>query len=306
MFFEHRTFWLPKDLSNAKGYQDASEVAPEAGVAAIADGVSSSLFSGSWAQLLVKGVVADPPAVFDANLMHPWLNLRREAWRAPIDVNTLAWHQKPKFQEGAFSTLLWIEMFHVGEDDQATGPYQVRCYAYGDCTLFHCREGRVVRAFPFEDSKLFGVEPPSLGSVDRQQDHLLQFQTLEDYVQPHDLLVLTTDALALWALVELEAGRSPDWESFWSKTDDEFREQIVQLRQENRIRFDDTTLVLLRVADAPASWRGRRTSDVLADHAHEAVDAAKQIVDKTVDDVKKLTATAKEKLSQVSAWFRRE
>ena len=64
MFFEHKAFWLPKDIEHPDEYQDAFAVDEVRGIAAIADGVSSSLFAASWARLLVNaaGTVVVPAA----------------------------------------------------------------------------------------------------------------------------------------------------------------------------------------------------------------------------------------------------
>ena len=54
MFFEYRAFSLPKDAENTDGNQDAFAVDQQRGLAAIADGVSSTLFAGSWARILAR------------------------------------------------------------------------------------------------------------------------------------------------------------------------------------------------------------------------------------------------------------
>src|SRR5688572_23012731 len=100
MFFDHHVLWLPKDLARDSEYQDAYFVDGKRGVAAVADGVAASLFSASWANILAKAVVNDPPNTNDAPAFGPWLARHREEWLAPIDPSTLAWHQKPKFQDG--------------------------------------------------------------------------------------------------------------------------------------------------------------------------------------------------------------
>ena len=61
MYFQSKTFWLAKDASQAEQYQDAFALDAARGIAAIADGVSSSLFSAPWAKILTEAVVAGPP-----------------------------------------------------------------------------------------------------------------------------------------------------------------------------------------------------------------------------------------------------
>ena len=248
MLFQYRTFWLPKDIQNPDGYQDACRVDAARGIAAIADGVASSLFSANWARILTRAVVTDPPNLFDTGSLHPWLAQQRKTWSASIDPDSLAWHQKAKLRTGAFATLLWVELVPTGPSkSQAAGQITLRCYSIGDCCLFHVRDGRVLRVFPIEDSTLFDADPNVIGSVNMRQDGALQFDTLEDCCHAGDLLVLTSDALAVWALTQLEKGRSPSWESFWEMSDDVWRQKVLDLRQARQVRYDDSTLVLLRL-----------------------------------------------------------
>ena len=56
-----------------------------------------------------------------------------------------------------------------------------------------------------------------------------------------------------WTMRQLEAGGAIDWESLLADVPSEqWQQWVVSLRQENQIRFDDSTVVLLRVGDEPA------------------------------------------------------
>jgi hypothetical protein len=248
MFFQHRSFWLSKDVQHPDEYQDSCHVDARRGIAAIADGVSSSLFAASWAKLLSRAIVADPPDVTDAIGLPEWLNKLREAWLKPIQVDSLPWHQKARFQAGASSTLLWVELYVAeASDPTATGPVQLYAYAVGDCCLFHIRNDQLLRSFPLDKSELFDTDPNVVSSVNRQKDHLLQFETLVDYCQDGDLLVLCTDAIAAWTLAQSEAGSAPSWEAYWNISEEGWRNQIHELRQQHKIRYDDSTVLMLRI-----------------------------------------------------------
>jgi len=252
LFSAHRIFWLPKDPGDPESYQDACKVDEQRGVAAIADGVSSSLFSGSWAQILVRGVVEEPPDVADRESLPPWLASRRAVWRAPLNPERLAWHQKPKFEHGAHSTLLWVELYpREATTETQPGSFHLLAYSIGDCCLLHIRQDQVLRAFPIEQSAAFEADPAALCSREGDHDRQLAFDTLEDTCQPDDLLVLTSDAIAQWAIRELEARRPVSWEACWDLKTDQWREQVLELRRQQRIRHDDSTVVMLRVGSAP-------------------------------------------------------
>src|SRR5581483_9992929 len=104
MRFESRIFWLSKDADESAQYQDAFALDAETGRAAIADGVSSAIFSGPWARLLTLGAVADPPPLEDGGAFQAWLAEKRAAWANGIDASKLTWYQRPKMVDGAMTT----------------------------------------------------------------------------------------------------------------------------------------------------------------------------------------------------------
>jgi hypothetical protein len=250
MRFESRTFWLSKDVDEPTQYQDAFALDAERGVAAIADGVSSAIFSGPWARLLAESVVASPPKLDDQGSFEGWLAAERQAWRSQIDTSRLTWYQRPKMVDGAMTTLAWIELLPVetADDGHATH-YRVRGAAIGDSCLFHVHEGRSAGAFPMTASGQFGLNPAVIGSVSRNLDHMLAFHVYDEDCPVGDLLVLTTDAIALWAVERQEAGEPVDWQRYWDLSDDDWRAEIFALREDHRMRFDDSTLVLLRIIE---------------------------------------------------------
>lgn len=260
MFFEQREFRLPKDVRRPEEYEDAAAADPLRGVAAVADGVSSSLFSRTWAQLLVDAAVKDPPDIHDDGRLADWLFRLRKAWSDPIDVDTLAWHQKPKLQEGASATLLVVQLLPQarGEDAETSAAFRLAAHATGDCCMFHVRGEQVLRAFPYEDSRLFQNDPRVITSVDRKGHRSIQFDTLEDECQPDDLIVLCTDAIAAWALVQLEAGHSPNWHHCWDLSERDWSEHVHRLREQRLIRYDDTTVLLLKIGERQATLSEER------------------------------------------------
>jgi len=269
MFFQQKTFWLPKDLQRSEEYQDAYDVDNAKGVAAIADGVSSSLFAQSWAKLLTESVVAEPPDIRDEEAIPAWLSGLRKQWLEPIDAGNLAWHQKPKFQTtGAQTTLLWVELCtDLGQRQK--GESDLYAYSIGDCCLFHVRGPRVLRTFPFNKSEQFQADPQVLGSIDKKGGQPPEFEETQTTCLNGDLLVLSTDAYAAWAMAYLEAGQTIDWYAYWDFSDDDFRAHVEHLRQQQQIRYDDTTLMLL--------WIGKPAEEKKAEHAEVDLTAEKAV-----------------------------
>jgi hypothetical protein len=257
MRFESRTFWLSKDADEPGQYQDAFALDPETGRAAIADGVSSAIFSGPWARLLTLAAVADPPPLEDGAAFQTWLDEKRSAWVNGVDTSKLTWYQRPKMVDGAMTTLLWLELAPAETDDRGQAlRYRLEAFAIGDSCLFHIRDGKPLYWFPLETSGEFGLNPAVLGSVNRQADHLLEFKARSCECLPGDLLVLATDAIALWAIERIESGERIDWAHYWDGSDEDWQREIFASREAKQMRFDDSTLVLLRVIEerpAPAS-----------------------------------------------------
>lgn len=246
MLFEYRAFWLPKDVQNPNAYEDAFDVDGVRGLAAVCDGVSSTIFAGRWAAILAKAVVADPPDINNPDLWEAWLKRTRDAWTQSVDERTLAWHQKPKMLDGAGTTLLWIEIATDEVADGISRPYQLRAYSVGDCCLFHVRRGNVLQTFPIQDSARFESNPQVIRSVFKRGD-AVEFEVMETLCKPGDLLVLCTDAVASWTMRQLEAGATLDWNAYWDMSLEQWQQWLIGLRQQNQIRFDDSTAVLLRL-----------------------------------------------------------
>lgn len=250
MRFECRVFKLAKDPEHPEENQDACGFDAERGIAAIADGVASGIFSRQWARILTEAIVAEPPDPANQEAFAGWLAERREAWNAEIDVENLAWFQKPKLREGAFSTLLWVEISAIDPNDrQPQDPWRLRVFAVGDSCLFHESGRKLLRTFPVEKAEELEADPVVVGSIDLNRDGLVEFQSFEALCRPGDLLVLSTDAVAEWALRQVDAGSAPEWEQYWSKTNEAWQEEVTSLRSDRQMRYDDATLLLLRVSD---------------------------------------------------------
>jgi hypothetical protein len=256
MRFESRVFWLPKDVDCPQFYEDAFAADAERGIAAIADGVSAAMFSGLWARILTAAAVARPPNLEDPEAFQAWLAARRTAWLEEIDFSRLTWFQREKMKQanGAASTLLWVTL--DPDDDNGPSPvsrYRLRSVAIGDCCLFHVRQGQLLWSFPMQSADDFGLEPAQIGSVDMNQDHLLEHAAMEGQCLVDDLLVLCTDALAQWMLRQSATAEPVPWEKYWEITAEDWQDEIAVLRQTNQMRFDDTTLILLRVTEEMAA-----------------------------------------------------
>jgi hypothetical protein len=261
MPLEPRAFELAKDPDHPEQYEDAFRMDPQRGIAVLADGVASAIFSRQWANILVEAVLADAPDPLEKKGFDAWLKQRRETWAQQVGSTKggaakggaagLAWFQRAKLPLGAFSTLLWVCVLPRQENRPGQfGALRLQSYAIGDSCLFHVRHGQVLRTFPIQQAAELQADPLVLGSVDLGRDQLIEFGYLDDLCYADDLLVMCTDAVADWALRRLESGDPPAWDHYWDMTPQQWQQEVISLRDQGQMRYDDATLLLLRVTMA--------------------------------------------------------
>jgi serine/threonine protein phosphatase PrpC len=229
-------WWAPKSGNAASEYEDAYAVKPEVLRFAVADGASETSFARQWAELLVEGFVQDAPSAAE---LHDFVAPLQATWAEGQKGKATAWYAERKAREGAFSSLLGVSI--DGE--------RWRALAIGDSCLFVVRSGKILHAFPLERAEQFSNRPSLLSSVSRANAGVWnEVVTTEGDLQARDRLLLMTDALAQWFLVEAEMGRRP-WAALAKVTSPEqFTATIDVLRAGGALRNDDVTLVSVEVA----------------------------------------------------------
>lgn len=252
MRFRSHQCWFPKDVEFPRGYEDASARSEKHGRAVVADGVSTAIFSRAWARLLTRTAVETPPALDSDEAIREWLEPLQQAWRQGIDVDSLKWHQQPKFTSvGGQATLLIVHVEPMPDEAAVPGEYRLCASAIGDCILYLVREGRKILSFPLTQSVEFAQPPYIFSSIAKGVAYADRFRHLDDRCRPGDLLIMCSDAVGLWAMQEYEAGREVDWMRYW-EDDQAWQDDIRRLRDNrpedgNRMRVDDCTLLLLQV-----------------------------------------------------------
>jgi len=161
----------------------------------------------------------------------------RLAGRAPrglglaVDVERLAWHQRAKLRDGAFSTLLWVHAIPPDEHDPPEADscrLQVR--ALGDSLPLFQRDGQTVKTFPLEHSEQFEADPLVRRQRGPQSRRPAGVPLVDECGHTGDLLALATDAIGLWAMRRAEAGTPVDWSSYWDMTEEVWEQEILALR----------------------------------------------------------------------------
>jgi hypothetical protein len=135
--------------------------------------------------------------------------------------------------------------------------------AVGDSCLFQIRNGEMVTAFPIQTADQFNSRPLLLSSNPaRNRQVWSELKYAEGDCHPGDLFVLVTDAIACWFLKQVEAGHFP-WQTLRGlNSDDQFASFVAQLRQQNQMRNDDTTLILFSLVPVGTRVPRGQISDV--------------------------------------------
>lgn len=234
-----RKFSLPKRGHRPDEYEDAAVGDGGRGRFAITDGATESAFAGDWARLLAEAFVREP--AFERR-WDDWLPAVRTRWLEAVGARELPWYLEEKLAQGAFATLLGLEL------SAASGGWDWRAMAVGDCCLFHVRGVETVSTFPMDDSAAFNASPELLGSrpTPAPKDHRARGK-----VRPGDRIVLATDALAQWLLRRDEQRRSA-WPELLAMlqgidADAAFKQMVDAAWETKELRIDDVTLLVVEL-----------------------------------------------------------
>jgi hypothetical protein len=244
-FEESVVLCCPKSFDHPKDNEDRAVIGTNERVA-IADGVSSAIFSAEWAERLVTSVVDfwDPSDSLAPTVN--WLRSARDSWAEMIKGRDLGYFQRAKLEQvsGGFATLLALKF----EESDSEGIFSYRALAIGDTCLLHFRNRELLAKFPLQTPLEFECDPSSLCSREHFSDQDIQWKTTEGIFTGEDTFLLCTDALAKWIYTELETNSDYFPADLIACSPREFKDWVQAMRVlgvPNRIRVDDTTLMIL-------------------------------------------------------------
>ena len=242
----------PKIKETEKDYQDYFDfqVLPTTNLtvtAAIADGATDSAFAARWAQELTQLFVKSPPVNDEGDLsdISAWLKPAQDAWRESVPWDRVPWHGIDKARRGAVATFLGLTI--ESADD---GQLKVRSIAVGDCELIIIdSKDQMTMKFPVKKASEFNNRPDLICSNPKGNqglDTLVKRDTAS--ISLHDLVILTTDAMAEWLLSE---GNTSDRCRQISQMDHTaFADWLESERNCGRIKNDDTTIAFIEFKSA--------------------------------------------------------
>jgi len=254
MRFSVKAFWVQKEGNPTKDYEDAYFHNVEAGRFVVSDGATEAAFAQPWARCLVELFTSlelprSPVEFHDAFLVP----LQRK-WLAEIPWETIPGYAKKKVREGAQATLLGLQFF-PSEVASGNSVYRWESLAVGDSCLLHVRADSLDTSFPVKRSQDFNNRPPLVSSNPTHNRLLCKnLKFAQGDCREGDVFLLATDALAQWFLAQSEEGEKP-WAILRNFHDAcQFEKFVNQLREERRIRNDDTTLLAIRPLPLQDMW----------------------------------------------------
>ncbi len=93
-----------------------------------------------------------------------------------------------------------------------------------------------------------------------------------------------------WALKALEDGNTLLWRDFWDMSQADWAAYVARLREDQRMRYDDATLVLLRVCD-PTRSKFPKPAELFDDAKKTLEDTVSDVTDKFGDTISGLFDT---------------
>jgi hypothetical protein len=242
-----------------KEREDACIISDDDTRFALSDGASASSLPRPWASLLGQQWINHPFGKAEINALANWLEEPRSLWEqwvrekwffAVNERNRLTGDYPVQPQqvmriigEGAFATLLGVQL-----DRQSQ---QWRALAIGDSCLFMVRRSsppHIIMSFPMEESTDFNNRPPLLSSQrDVDVGSVLPYVRYgQGIYQEGDIMLMATDALSQWLLLQKELGDTAWLQRLLSIRDQASFARFVDIqRQEGMMEEDDTTLVVI-------------------------------------------------------------
>lgn len=241
-------FWLEKAGNSPEEYEDSfawssSSSERHAFLAAIADGASSGMLSGSWSRILTQAICHAPIPLENLDFIldeatNTWNSWLQEYYQAREEQNRpIRWYEEPGLEAGAYSTLCVFS----AQDGESP---RWQALAIGDSCLFQLRRHQIITCFPLASAQAFNNAPALLSSSlqNRQnlEEHILQAQG--DW-QNGDQFFLMTDALARFFLDQLQSGPDILADLELIHTTEDFSVWINSLRIQKQIHNDDVTFL---------------------------------------------------------------
>lgn len=212
---------------------------------AISDGVSISFFSEIWSKILTHRFVENKnslDAKFLTDCQKEWHKNIIEIIKKP-DVK---WFVKAKYNKKEFAAATFIGLQFLEEENKWI------VQSIGDSFLFfvpkNCTDYDQIITYPNEKGFVFDNYPNYFASIEnnhRGKRHVSTKKSLEE-----GTFFLMTDAIAEWFVKELKENVENAVNLLVNiENQEHFLEVVQSKRSDNSLKNDDTTILIIEVAD---------------------------------------------------------
>jgi serine/threonine protein phosphatase PrpC len=208
---------------------------------AISDGATESSFSKEWSDILVKGFRENS---FDKATLPTTIESLSRSWYKITSTIELPWYAEQKLGNGAFATFLGVTINLIDSNLESV--------SLGDCTLFLIRNNELFKTFPITNLEDFGNTPYLFSTNSQfQTDFTSTVKYSREQIESGDMLILASDALALWLFKSAKAGEIP-WISLFILLSGhnyltDFSEWAKHKINTHEIKNDDISVILINI-----------------------------------------------------------
>ena len=228
--------------------QDAADLNEDRGRYAIADGATRSFFPKTWAEILVKGFCEENTLSLEQENWEEWIEPLRQKWLQ--QVTSTVQETKRYISVDQLSKSVSAASTFVGlEVDRDKSVW--KAMIIGDSCLFHIRDSKLKESYLIKKSENFTNRPDFFASF--AKDSLYDPIFITEEVNPGDIFILATDALAKWIIQHEEEGKFNDALKRLIKIEanskKQFNDFVEEARETDGIRLvnDDVALLLISV-----------------------------------------------------------
>jgi hypothetical protein len=227
---------VSKELDFPDNNEDAFKADLAKRLVVISDGASESFDAKSWAAILVEHFIDSP------QFNEEWLIDAINDFSTLYNREELSWSKQASFDRGSFATLLGIELLQESKTAEIL--------AVGDSIAVLMSDEQVIASYPYRSFEDFRQKPVLLSTNDLLNDFVRQNGFYNTHSVTWELSTLSnpkifcmTDALGEWFLRTFQSDNS-EWKQLLSiYTTTELQDFVSSLREEKKIKTDDTTLI---------------------------------------------------------------
>lgn len=211
---------------------------------ALADGATESIYSGVWAEKIVKKYLSTGADLLNReNLEDLQGQFLTHAYQSIEESpETRQWFLYEKLERGTGATLIALEF---------SSSRTIDILSVGDSCVFwkQNNDSDKIEMFPKLSVQDFGNSPSSICHLSQTWNKLNQSMKQKSFSYTNQLQALIcSDAFACWLIRELETNPSI-WDDLFKFQEEQsnFQEFIRDLRNKKKIRNDDVSVVTINV-----------------------------------------------------------